>query len=93
MKDLVIRGAAALALATLLAGCNQQQPQDKVVERVVVHDRPVVIQQDGDHRHDDRRDAGPSADRRDAPPPDQSSNDHPRDRPDDRPSAPQDNRH
>ena len=95
MKDLLIRGASALALTTLLgaAGCNQQQPQEKVVERVVVHDQPVVVQQDGDHREGDRRDAGQTADRRDSPPPDQPPNDRPVGHPGDRPGVPQDNHH
>ncbi|HLZ82607.1 MAG TPA: hypothetical protein VKQ54_03500 [Caulobacteraceae bacterium] len=95
MKDLLIPGAVALATITLLGavGCNQQQPQEKVVERVVVHDRPVIVRQEGDH-HDadqqrdlDHRD-GARADRPDTPAPDR-----PADHPDNRQSPPLNNRH
>ena len=91
MKDLLVPGGAALTLVALIgvAGCNPQRPQqEKVVERVVIHDRPVIVRQEGDRRDGDRREAdrpggGQMGDRRDSPPPDQA--------PDQR-GAPQDNR-
>ena len=67
MKDLLAPGAAALTLVTLVgvAGCNQQQPQpEKVVEPVVVHDRPVIVRQEGDRRDGDPDHRGDPQDNR-----------------------------